>query len=116
MEKFKKLVNTFHAFIVCEQPKRILSDIKTSERQISQTQRVVNNNKEDTPFHGRSELDSHADTTVAGKNCVILLYTDRSCDVAPLYDKYPPMKDVPIVSVATGYMSAKWTELHLGVQ
>ena len=101
MEKLNKLVTTFHAFIVCEQPKRILSDITTSERRISQTQRVVNNNKDNTPFHGRSELDSHADTTVASKNCVILLCTDRSCGVAPFSDKYTPMKDVPIVLAAT---------------
>ena len=106
LEKLNKLVTTFHAFIVCKQPKRILSDITTSERRISQTQRVVSANKEDTPFHGRTELDSHANTTVAGKNCVILRYTDRSCDVAPFYDKYTPMKDVPIVSSATGYTSA----------
>ena len=83
MEKLKKLVTKFHAFIVSEKPKRILSDIITSERWISQTQRVVNTNKEDTPIHGRSELDSHADTTMESKNCVILRYTDRSCDVAP---------------------------------
>ena len=105
VEKLKKLVTTFHAFIVCKQPKRILSDITTSERRISQTQRVVNTNKEDTPFHGRSELDSHVDTTVVGKNCVILCYTDRSCDVDPFSDKYTPMKDVPIVSASIGYTS-----------
>ena len=108
MEKLKKLVTTLHAFIVCKQPKRILSDITTLERQISQTQRVVNTNKEDTLFHGRRELDSHADTTVAGKNCVILRYTYCSCDVAPFSDKYTPMKDVPIVSAATGYTSANF--------
>ena len=106
MEKLKKLVTTFHAFIVCEQPKRILSDITTSEIRIKQTQIVVNTNKDDTPSHGRSELDSHANTTVAGKNCVILRYTDRSCDVAPFSDKYTPMKDVTIVLAATGYTSA----------
>ena len=103
MDKLKKLVTTFHALIVCEQPKIILSDITTSELRISQTHRVVNTNKEDTPFRGRSELDSHADTTVAGKNCVILRYTDHICDIAQFSDKYTPMKDVPIVSSATGY-------------
>ena len=106
MGKLEKLVTTFHAFIVCEQPKRIISDITTSERRISHTQRVVNANKEDTPFHGRSEIDSHVKNTVAGKNCVIFRYTDRSCDIAPFSDKYTPIKDVPIVSTATGYTSA----------
>ena len=43
---------------------------------------------------------------MTGKNCVILPYTDRSCDVGPFSDKYTPMKDVPIVSAATGYTSA----------
>ena len=32
-------------------------------------------------------MDSHADTTVAGKNCAVLQYTDRSCDVSPFSDK-----------------------------
>ena len=45
VEKLEKLVTTFHAFIVCEQPKRILSDITTTERRISQTQRMVSANK-----------------------------------------------------------------------
>ena len=102
----KKLVTTFHSFIVCEKPRRILGDITTSERRIKQTKREGNNNKEDTPFHGKSELDSHADTTVAGKNCVILCYTNRRCDVAPFSDKYTPMKDVPFVLEDTGYTSA----------
>ena len=106
VEKLEKLVTTLHAFIVCEQPKRILSDITTSEIRISKTQRVVSANKEDTPFHGRSELDSHSDTTMAGKNSIILHYTDCSCDQATISDKYTPMKDVPIVSADTGYMSA----------
>ena len=99
-------MTTFHAFIFWEQPKRILSDITRSERWISQTQRVVSANKEDTIFHGRSELDSHANTTVARKNCVILCYTYRSCDAAPFSDNHMPMKDVPILSAATGYTSA----------
>ena len=58
------------------------------------------------PFHGRCKLDSHADTTIAGKNCAIIKYTDRSCDVAPFSEKYTPMKDIPIVSAATGFTSA----------
>ena len=106
MEKSNKLMTTFNAFILFKQPKSILSYITTSERRKSQTHRVFSTNKEDTLLHGRRELDSHADTNVASKNCVILRYTDRSCDVAPLSDKYKPMKDVPILLAATGYTSA----------
>ena len=58
------------------------------------------------PFHGRCKVDSRVDTTVTGKNYVVLKYTDLSFDVAPFSDKYTPMKDVPIVSAATVYISA----------
>ena len=43
---------------------------------------------------------------MAGKNCVILHYTDSTCDVSPFSDKYTPIKDVPILSAVTGYTSA----------
>ena len=68
------------------------------ERKLSTTSRE--------PYHGRCEMDSHAETTVAGNNCVVLRYTDRSWDVALFLDKYTPMKDTPIVSAATIYTSA----------
>ena len=42
-------------------------------------------------------------TTLAGKNCAIIKYTDRSCDVAPFLEKYTPIKDIPIVSAAAGF-------------
>ena len=57
-------------------------------------------------FHGRCELVSHADTNAAGKNCEIIKYMDRSCDIAPLSEKYTPMKDIPLVSEATGFTLA----------
>ena len=84
---------------------RWIADIKTSERRISSSLRRISD-VQGQPFHGRCEMDSHADTTVAGKNCAILKYTDRSCDVAPFSEKYTPMKDIPIVTAATGYTSA----------
>ena len=39
------------------------------------------------PFHGRCELDSHADTTVADNNYAIIKYMDQSCEVAPFSNK-----------------------------
>ena len=56
-------------------------------------------------FHGRCELDSHADTTVSGNNYEIIKYTDQGCDIAPFSEKYTPMKDILIVSAATGFTS-----------
>jgi hypothetical protein len=66
-------------------------------RQISST-----NITEDIGFVGNTEADSHADTFVAGKNCVTSCFTDRTCDVQPCSNDYAPMKDVPIVTAATG--------------
>ena len=56
-------------------------------------------------YYGRMELDSHADTIVAGANCVALAYTGRVCDVTPYDSSYEPAKGVPIVHAATGWQS-----------
>jgi hypothetical protein len=49
---------------------------------------------ENSGFVSRLEADSHADTTVAGKNCVAIGFTERSCAVRPYTDKYEPISDV----------------------
>ena len=50
-----------------------------------------------------AELDSHADTVVAGSSCKVLEFTEKSCDVYPYADSYEPIKNVPIAKVATAY-------------
>ena len=65
---------------------RNTSDIQTSERKISSTKRIISKIVVE-PFHGKSKLDSHADTTVAAKNCAIIKYMDRSYGVAPFLEK-----------------------------
>ncbi len=57
-------------------------------------------------FDGRVELDTHADTFVAGRNCLLMNYTERVCDVMPYSDDYEPKTGIPIVQVATGYTAA----------
>ena len=57
-------------------------------------------------FDGRVELDTHADTFVAGRNCLLMHYTERVCDVMPYSDEYEAKKSVPIAQVATGYTAA----------
>ena len=56
-------------------------------------------------YAARCELDSHADTIVAGGNCLLLNYTDRACTVHAYDEKYQPHNDVPVVKAATGYTS-----------
>ena len=51
----------------------------------------------------RSELDSHADTSVAGCNMVVLEDTGQTVSVAPFTGEYNALKGIPIVSAATAY-------------
>ena len=61
------------------------------------------------PIMGKMELDSHADTIVAGSNCCVLEYTGRECDVSPYSSDYSPVTGVPIVKAAT-----VWQSQHTG--
>jgi len=68
--------------------------------------KTLSNAPEYTLYHGNCEMDSHADTCVAGRNCVVLHYTERACDVMPYSEHYEPVKAVPIATVATGYTAS----------
>ena len=57
-------------------------------------------------YDGRIELDSHADTFVAGRNCLVMHFTERVCDVMPYADNYEPKTGIPIVQAATGYTAS----------
>ena len=68
--------------------------------------KVFKQQKPDSPvYNGRVELDSHADTFVAGRNCILMHYTERVCDVMPYSDEYESKTSVPIVKAATGFTS-----------
>jgi hypothetical protein len=77
---------------------------KTNNYKIAASTRVES--YENTGFTARTEADSHADTFVAGRNCVAMHFTDRTCGVQPYSDKYESIPDVPIVTAATGYTSS----------
>ena len=51
--------------------------------------------------HTRCELDSHADTCVAGANTRILGDADRHVSVQAFTTEYKPQTNIPIASVAT---------------
>ena len=94
--------------------RRRICDITTtarrSTRNIAGTQTIAD---AATVHHGRIELDSHGDTTVFGKNFVLLSYTVRECDVEPYTDTYDAIKNIPIVSAATGWTSLESTETYI---
>jgi hypothetical protein len=49
----------------------------------------------------RCELDSHADTCVAGANCLVVVDDGRTANVYPYNEDYKPEKSIPIGTVAT---------------
>ena len=63
--------------------------------------------------HGRLECDSHADTTCAGKNCVVLSYTNHVIDVYGFHESLGTMPSVPIATVATVAIDSKGNEVVL---
>ena len=56
-----------------------------------------------------NEMDSHADTCVAGKNWSVMSYSDVVCEVSPFTDEYESIKEVPIVTACT-----VWTDSNSG--
>ena len=77
-------------------------------KRIAKTRTISKNfviSKNDNFFNGRVELDTHADTFLAGRNCTVMHFTERMCDVMPYSDEYDAMTDIPIVQAATGYTS-----------
>ena len=82
---------------------RHLSGIQSTQRRnISSSKASISTT---TVRYGNCELDSHADSTVAGNNCVILNYTGKECDVSPYREDYESIKNVPIVNAATAWQS-----------
>ena len=51
----------------------------------------------------RCELDTHADTCVAGPNFQLDEYTGEHCDVTPYSSDYEPLKNIPIVNASTAF-------------
>ena len=62
---------------------------------------------------GKIEMDSHADTTVAGANCCILSYTGKECDVSPYQEDYDAIKNIPIVTAATAWQSQHTGQVYI---
>jgi hypothetical protein len=64
---------------------------------------------------GRCELDSHADTCVAGANTILLEKTGRVVNVLPYNTDYAPKKNIPIATVATAWDDPKTGKTYIMV-
>ena len=97
-------------------PLRRISQFNTSSRrQVMSTIRsdISSSTTSNVRTYGRCELDSHADTNVAGSNCVILQYTGKECDVSPYRDDYEAISNVPIVHAATAWQSPNTGQTYI---
>ena len=83
-------------------PNHCISTMTSSTRRKIASSKAARSN---AITHGNCELDSHADSIVAGKNCVILNYTGKECDVSPYREDYESINNVPIVTAATAWQS-----------
>jgi hypothetical protein len=91
----------------------ISSTRRTSEKlHISHTISRIRNDST-ASYYGKMELDSHADTVVLGKNCIVMQYTGRECDVSPYTDTYTPIRNVPIVTGATAWTCPNTSETFI---
>ena len=93
-----------------KQPIAIKQIKSTSRRVVAGAKRK---RKSDGVQYGACELDSHADTTVAGSNCIILSYSGKECDVSPYREDYESIKNVPIVTAATAWQSERSGQVYI---
>ena len=97
--------DTLFCWNQCAEFKNI-SRVKISRNSIQKVAKTFVSSGRQAIYDGRIELDTHADTFVAGRNCLLMHYTERVCDVMPYSDEYEARKGVPIVQVATGHTAA----------
>ena len=89
----------FHVYKFCKlifrgRPSRNIHRIVSDIRNESKRESLPHTRQQS--IHERVELDSHANTTVLGLNCVVLAYTGKECEVSPYADKYDAIRNVLI--------------------
>ena len=84
-----------------------ISRIVSSIRKVSknETSKAEYQHWPQSTLHGHIKLDTHADTTVLGSNCVVL-YTGKECVVSPYSSQYEAVRNVPVVTGATVWTNA----------
>ena len=100
---YYKIINYMHPSVAPHMNRLVSRVCSSARRKSSASNRSPSSPTEQ--YHGRCELDTHADTIVAGRNCVVLHYTGKVCDVEPYRDDYESMKNVAIATVATAWQS-----------
>ena len=91
---------------------RAIYKATSSDRRVSSAKSNASSSSRQTVY-SKCELDSHADTIVAGANCIILNYTGQECDVSAYRDDYTPVQNVPIVTAATAWQSHETGQTYI---
>ena len=85
---------------------RRICHFRSISRRVSRAMVSAVKKRDSAPItSGRIELDSHADTIVAGANCTILEYIGKVRDISPYRDDYDSVTNVPIVHAAKVWQS-----------
>ena len=116
LAQLDKLISYYFPKYLCRQTTQftICKYTTSSRRSIESTSiSSTRKRKHTTPVHSQIELDSHADTIVAGSNCVVLQYTGDECDVSPFQKDYDDIKDVKIATVATAWQSPHSGQIYI---
>jgi hypothetical protein len=82
--------------------KVITSDRRPKAHNISQVQ-YHRYHELDNTIQGPCEMDTHADTCVAGANCIVLEESNQTVSVSAFTDAHEPLTNVPIITAATAY-------------
>ena len=96
-------------FSLTSSNRRVCTITTSTRRKISSSMSKLSK----STVYGNCELDSHADSIVAGKNCVILTYSGKECDVSPYREDYESIKNVPIVTAATAWQSPTSGQIYI---
>ena len=110
------IIKTYSQAILTQlsaQSKMCISTIASGTRRYIKSSKAIKSISINT--YGNCELDSHADSIVAGSNCVILNYTGKECDVAPYREDYDTIPNVPIVTAATAWQSPNTGQIYISV-
>ena len=85
---------------------RVILQIVSSTRKVSKskTAKTEYQHRPQSTLH-RIELDTHADMTVLGSNCIVLSYMGKECEVSPYSSEYETVWNVPVVTGATVWMN-----------
>ena len=78
-----------------------ICDFTTTERRDCLSRTISENSHTEPVHHGRIEIYSHADTIVFGRNCAVIHFTERECNVSLYTDAYETIKSVKIACAGT---------------